>query len=273
MDACQQQRPQIPGDGAMTELFAGREGRGWRNDGTSERRHDSAWQCIGREHGAMTMGPWGGGSSAAIFAGREGVAEVADCDTGNGSQPRAVALHEAAGNDMEHARARRHRQHQARQQESGEELPGRKESAEGQAQRATSSLAGVWCEPRGLSSIPATAMVGVAGMRGEAAHERMRAPAFMLAPVCEVVVPAPAAGGGAIIEWQQRRRLRQEASAGKIPHGWTGLLPGSYGHAAIGLRRLVPDDARRVWAWRRVHHSQPTMASRTTTKNGAIDIV
>jgi len=82
-------------------------------------------------------------------------------------------------------------------------------------------------------------MVGVAGMRGEAAHERMRAPAFMLAPVCEVVVPAPAAGGGAIIEWQQRRRLRQEASAGKIPHGWTGLLPGSYGHAAIGLRRLV----------------------------------
>jgi hypothetical protein len=116
-------------------------------------------------------------------------------------------------------------------------------------------------------------MVGVAGLRGEAAHERMRAPAFMLAPVCEVVVPAPAAGGGAIIEWQQRRRLRQEASAGKIPHGWTGLLPGSYGHAAIGLRRLVPDDARRVWAWRRVHHSQPTMASRTTTKNGAIDIV
>jgi hypothetical protein len=82
-------------------------------------------------------------------------------------------------------------------------------------------------------------MIGVAGMRGEAALERIRSPAFILAPVCEVVVPAPAAGGAAIIEWQQRRRPRQEALAGKIPDGRTGLLPGLYDHAAIGLRRLV----------------------------------
>ena len=59
------------------------------------------------------------------------VAQVAKGDARHRHQPRAAALGQAPRHDVEDPGAGRHRQHQAREQEGGEQRPGRKQFGHG----------------------------------------------------------------------------------------------------------------------------------------------